>query len=91
VKPRPPTPAAGTEVVSRTRLPLPSSGHGCGSGPRVTVRAKSHDALMSATAKTVAALKIDNHSEPVLVVYERNAASVFFEQAAISPKAGLLR
>ena len=54
------------------------------------MRAKSHHALMSATAKTVAALKAENHSEPVLVVYsDDNAASVFFEQAATPPKTGL--
>lgn len=51
-------------------------------GSLVTVRAKTHDALMSATAKTVAALKIENHSEPVLVVYGDHAAKVFCEQTA---------
>ena len=61
-------------------------------GSVVTVRAKSHDALMSATARTVAALKIENHSEPVLVVYGGdNAASVFCEQVATPQKAGLQR
>ena len=58
-------------------------------GSVFTVRAKNHDALMAATAKTVAALKVDNHSEPVLVVYGDNAASVFCEQAATAQKAGL--
>jgi hypothetical protein len=61
-------------------------------GSVVTVRAKTYDALMTATAKTVAALKIENHSEPVLVVYgEDNAASVFCEQAATPPKPGMHR
>ena len=57
----------------------------------ITVRAKSHDALMSATAKTVAAMKVDNHSEPLLVVYANNAAIVFCEQTATSVKVGLQR
>ena len=68
MKPRAPTPAAGSIV---------------------TVRAKSHDALMSATAKTVAALKIENPCEPVLVVYGDNAASVFCEQTGAGLKTGV--
>ncbi len=50
------------------------------------VRAKSLEALMSATAKTVAALKVDNRTEPVLVVYGENAASVFCEQTGTPSK-----
>lgn len=56
-------------------------------GSLVTVRAKSHDALVTAAAKTVEAFKFDHRpSEPVLVVYGDNAASVFCEQAAEVPK-----
>lgn|GEM_PF-3136993 len=52
-------------------------------GSVVTVRAKSHDALMSATAKTVEALKEEHQADPVLVVYgDGNAARVFCEQQA---------
>jgi hypothetical protein len=69
----------------KPRIPTPPA------GSLVTVRAKSHDALMTATAKTVEALKVENHSEPVLVVYSENAASVFCESAATPPKAGLQR
>lgn len=50
-------------------------------GSVVTVRAKSHGALMSATAKRVEALKEDHQADPVLVVYGAgNAAHVFCEQ-----------
>ena len=44
---------------------------------------------MSATAKTVAALKIENPCEPVLVVYGDNAASVFCEQTGAGLKTGV--
>ncbi len=55
----------------------------------VTVRAKTYNALMNATAKTVEAFKVENHTEPVLVVYGDNAASVFCEQPAPPLKSGL--
>lgn len=53
-------------------------------GSLITIRAKTHDALVSAAARQVEAIKFDHHpSEPVLVVYGDHAASVFCAAEAI--------
>ena len=68
----------------RTRVTTPPA------GSLIQVRAKSADALRSATDKQVEAIKTDHHpNEPVLVVYDAdNKASVFCEQAALPIKPG---
>lgn len=53
------------------------------------LHAKSHHALMSATARQVATLQETANSETVLVVYgANNAASVFCEHASLPVRAG---
>ncbi len=80
MKPRVPTPSNGSRAAALSSVPVPV----------INLQAKSQQALMSATAKQVAALQSTGDSlEAVLVVYSENhAASVFCEQGAPAPRTG---
>ena len=77
---KPATPSGGSRAASSSL-----------SSQVITLHAKSQQALMSATARQVAALQETPNSETVLVVYSDNAARVFCEQNASQPKAHLQR